>query len=143
MLSPDQDITDELKVHDQQAAQTHLLSKRKSQKSRHRRKIRDKVLTICCPNSGCQKPIQLLCPYCRLGALHCDEDFFVLSCENCHSTMHNFQCDHCDFPIKASYIKVKQQIYRRLAENADGSKFFAVIFTSLFMISLLWLILSF
>lgn len=142
MASPDQELTEDPKTEEKPAAHAHLISKGKRRKSRRRRRGREKVLTIACPNAGCQKPVQLLCPFCRLGAMYCDEEFLVLSCQNCHSTLHHFTCRHCEFPIKASYIKQKQRTFRRLMKNADGSKFFAVIFIILLAISSLWFILK-
>lgn len=117
-----------------------LPKKRKNKLRRRRRKSKIRVLSITCPAKGCNQVVQLLCPFCQNGALICDENFLILNCKNCHNSLHHFPCSHCEFPIKASYIKDKQSQLRHLMRNSDGRKFFAIIsfiaVTSLFFWSL-------
>lgn len=115
--------------------------RKKMRKTKRCHQKRKKVLTLPCPAHYCQKPVQLLCPFCQHGALVCDEQFFILTCEHCHHALHNFPCPHCDFPVGASYVQKKQKTLRKLKENADGSKFLAVIITFLSATFFIWAII--
>lgn len=111
-------------------------------KKLRRHKKQEKVLTIACPSHSCQKPVQLLCPLCYHASLFCDEEFLILTCKHCNNTFHFFECPHCKFPIKTSYIQQKQRILHKLQENSDVSKFFAVISSITFIAFFIWLTIT-
>ena len=139
MTSPEEQMHDPEERREKAAA--YIRERRKTKRLRRKKRKRH-VLTLPCPSFTCQKPIQLLCPYCHYGALDVDEHNLSLSCNHCHNTLHQLPCGHCGFILRPSYIYEKQRNLRQLRESADGSKFLAIIITFALGIFGMWSIIN-
>jgi len=122
---------------DEREQAAKFIEKNRGNKKR-RVKKRQKVLTFSCPNHTCQETVQLVCPFCRGGAVFCDEKHLHMNCNECHNTFHFYPCHQCGFEIRPSYVRDKQKELRKLQAAADGSKFFAIIGTIMTISFILW-----
>lgn len=102
-----------------------------------------KVLTVLCPYKDCHRPVQLLCPYCKAGALECDDHTLAMVCNNCQNTLRHLPCPHCRFIIKPSYIYDRQHNMKQIMSRADASKFSATLVTFVLGLFILWSIVYF
>lgn len=86
------------------------------------------VLHIHCPI--CRTSVLMTCPYCLKGALVCDEDQYILSCNHCHALVKYVFCPQ-EHQISISYIREKQKALLELADRANGKGIVAVFATFL------------
>ncbi len=119
----------------------HIRQRRKIKRRRRLTRKRH-VLTMPCPSFACQKPITLLCPYCHFGTLDVDEHSLTLSCNHCRNVVRDIPCQHCGFILRPTYIYERKVKLKKLKENADDSKFWAIIITFATGIFSIWAILN-